>query len=40
MYNYLFFCKAEGFMYFPTPVLNVLSLTPGIATLDVLFSNV
>jgi len=27
-------------MYFPTPDLNVLSLTPGIATLDILFSSV
>jgi len=27
-------------MYFPTPDLNVLSLTPGIAILDILFSSV
>jgi len=27
-------------MYFPTPVLNVFSLTPGIAILDILFSSV
>jgi len=27
-------------MYFPTPDLNVLSLTHGIVTLDILFSSV